>query len=452
MPPTVIVNMMTAVHSGSIGQAIAFPDVCKTPAPPAPPIPIPYPNIAMSSDAASEASKVTADGSKLMVKGSNIRMSTGDEAGAAMGLVSNKIKGKAEFVNYSFDVKADGKNICRLTDPMTQNMGSPANAFGPAELQSPLVAMSPQKEECEKVTKKATDQEQNGNTSWNESGVHTRDRPAFVDVSKAHNCVIYIRATNKDCGTWIGKKHRPKPHAVFTGKTISAKNVDLVKKWQAKARRRAREGSMMSDEARDILPMVTKHRVRKGRSGFDYSFFHGIVMMLEMPDSGNGPDDGMPLRARKHKFGGLVSDVGVNYKNTWITGDYDLMDIMFNELGCVRPDEHEASFTAIKLELNAGMTWDGIQHGPQAQWIPKHEKGFSSDRDFPEAIDTWVKGDEPTPPTITVETPKGTRKMPAYDKNLTVVYPKGVVHLEKDEDAKGALICMGCKNPKPMRK
>ena len=33
------------------GIAFAFPDVCNTPAPPSAPIPIPYPNIAMLSDA-----------------------------------------------------------------------------------------------------------------------------------------------------------------------------------------------------------------------------------------------------------------------------------------------------------------------------------------------------------------------------------------------------------------
>lgn len=50
MPVTVGVNNLSVVHAGSNGMTIAFPDVCKTPAPPAPPIPIPYPNIAMSSD------------------------------------------------------------------------------------------------------------------------------------------------------------------------------------------------------------------------------------------------------------------------------------------------------------------------------------------------------------------------------------------------------------------
>ena len=43
------VNMMTVVHQGSSGMVTGFPDVCKTPSP-AGPIPIPYPNIAMSSD------------------------------------------------------------------------------------------------------------------------------------------------------------------------------------------------------------------------------------------------------------------------------------------------------------------------------------------------------------------------------------------------------------------
>ena len=51
MPVTVGVNFLSVVHASSNGITIAFPDVCKTPAP-AGPIPIPYPNIAKSSDTA----------------------------------------------------------------------------------------------------------------------------------------------------------------------------------------------------------------------------------------------------------------------------------------------------------------------------------------------------------------------------------------------------------------
>src|SRR5437870_8918192 len=118
MPVTVAVNPPdTVVHAGSTGMAQTQLDVCKTPAPPAPPIPIPYPNIAMSSDTADGSSTVKMDGNMIMIKGANLKTSTGDEAGALNGVVSSKIKGKAEFVNYSFDVKADGKNVCRLADP-----------------------------------------------------------------------------------------------------------------------------------------------------------------------------------------------------------------------------------------------------------------------------------------------------------------------------------------------
>jgi uncharacterized protein DUF4150 len=36
-------------------------------------------------------------------------------------VVSSKFKGKAEFILYSFDVKLDGKNACRMGDMMTHN-------------------------------------------------------------------------------------------------------------------------------------------------------------------------------------------------------------------------------------------------------------------------------------------------------------------------------------------
>ena len=122
MGVTVGVNNMTVVHSGSNGVTMAFPDVCKTPAPPAPPIPIPYPNIAKSSDTAQGSKKVKCDGNPICLKDSNFSMSTGDEAGSAGGgVASNKIKGKAEFVNYSFDVKVEGKNVARAMDLMLHN-------------------------------------------------------------------------------------------------------------------------------------------------------------------------------------------------------------------------------------------------------------------------------------------------------------------------------------------
>lgn len=139
MSVTVSVNALTVVHAGSNGITTAFPDVCKTPVPPAPPVPIPYPNIAKSSDTSKGAKTVKCDGNPVCVKDSNFMVSTGDEPGSLFGVASNKVKGKAEFVNFSFDVKFEGKNVPRAFDLMLHNdkntppfpvMQAPAFAMG----------------------------------------------------------------------------------------------------------------------------------------------------------------------------------------------------------------------------------------------------------------------------------------------------------------------------------
>ena len=145
MPVTVSVNNLSVVHKDSNGVTIAFPDVCKTPSPGGP-IPIPYPNIAKSSDTANGTKKVKCDGNPVCVKDSNFQMSTGDEGGSAGGgVASNKIKGKAEFVNFSFDVKFEGKNVARAFDPMLHN---DKNTPPFPVLQGPVIAMGQDKGEC----------------------------------------------------------------------------------------------------------------------------------------------------------------------------------------------------------------------------------------------------------------------------------------------------------------
>lgn len=145
MGVSVGVNNLSVVHKSSNGVTIAFPDVCKTPSPGGP-IPIPYPNIAKSSDTAKGTKKVKCDGNPACVKDSNFRMSTGDEAGSAGGgVVSNKIKGKAEFVNFSFDVKFEGKNVTRAFDLMLHNQ---KNTPPFPLLQGPVVAMASDDRTC----------------------------------------------------------------------------------------------------------------------------------------------------------------------------------------------------------------------------------------------------------------------------------------------------------------
>lgn len=158
MSATINVNKRTVVHKSSNGISTAFPDVCKTPTPGGP-VPIPYPNIAQSADTAKGSKTVKMDGNPIMLKGSNFSTSTGDEAGTAGGgVASSKTKGKAEFVNYSFDVKVEGKNVPRLGDMMVQNKGASANTPPMPEVQPPLVVVvSPAQDQQAKCMQSAAE-------------------------------------------------------------------------------------------------------------------------------------------------------------------------------------------------------------------------------------------------------------------------------------------------------
>lgn len=121
MPVTVFANGRGIVHKGSGGMSLVFPDVCKTPSPGGP-VPIPYPNTGKSADTSQGPDSVKTDGQMPMVQGAKYAMTSGDEGGTAGGgVVSSKIKGLAEFMVYSFDVKFEGKGVCRLGDSMFHN-------------------------------------------------------------------------------------------------------------------------------------------------------------------------------------------------------------------------------------------------------------------------------------------------------------------------------------------
>ena len=109
-------------------------DVCKTPSP-AGPVPIPYPNITMLTQAqgSSCSSKVKFDGGKAATTDTEISMSSGDEAGTVGGVVSNRFKGPAKFKKGSYKVKVQGKPVVHQTSMIGMN-GSNANM--PAGIQT----------------------------------------------------------------------------------------------------------------------------------------------------------------------------------------------------------------------------------------------------------------------------------------------------------------------------
>jgi Domain of unknown function (DUF4150) len=133
MPVTVKVNGVanSLVHKGSNGISIAtIPDVCKTPSPGGP-IPIPYPNISQSATLAKGTTTVKADGGMMIaIKGSEFSLSNGDNPGVAGGVKSSTFMKESTWILYSFDVKMDGKNACRLTDKKFQNHENTADLAG----------------------------------------------------------------------------------------------------------------------------------------------------------------------------------------------------------------------------------------------------------------------------------------------------------------------------------
>lgn len=140
-----LVNSRSPVTKVSSGTTIKFPDVCKTPVGNAI-VPIPYPNVSKSDDLAKGSKTVKVNGAPACLSSSEIATSTGDEAGSAKGIASGTTKGKAFPVNYSFDVKIEGKSVVRNGDPFIgNNRNTP-----PLPIMQAQPAYTPMKEEKEK--------------------------------------------------------------------------------------------------------------------------------------------------------------------------------------------------------------------------------------------------------------------------------------------------------------
>jgi len=109
------------------GMINAFPNVCKTPFPPAPPVPIPYPSISQLQMAQPVSTKVMVCGVPALFKPSKIELTNGDTPGLAGGVVSGSFMQKCEFKTGSFLVSFECKPAVRMGDPATSNK---ANTIG----------------------------------------------------------------------------------------------------------------------------------------------------------------------------------------------------------------------------------------------------------------------------------------------------------------------------------
>jgi len=146
MPVTVKVNGVanSLIHKGSNAVSIAtIPDVCKTPSP-AGPVPIPYPNISQSATLDKGSTTVKADGGMMIaIKGSEFSLSNGDEPGTVGGVKSNTFIKESTWILYSFDVRIEGKNACRLSDKKFQNHENTVDLAGALTTPTPIAADIP---------------------------------------------------------------------------------------------------------------------------------------------------------------------------------------------------------------------------------------------------------------------------------------------------------------------
>ena len=129
---TVFANGQGISSTESDAVSISGPDICRTQVGPIV-VPIPYINIAKSASLSGGSTTVKVNGGMAAIDGCCYKTSTGDEPGDKKGIVSGTTEDKAEFINYSFDVKIEGKGVCRNADPMTHNN---KNAIGPSNQDS----------------------------------------------------------------------------------------------------------------------------------------------------------------------------------------------------------------------------------------------------------------------------------------------------------------------------
>jgi hypothetical protein len=458
MPSTVNVNMRSVVHASSVGISNAFPDPCLTPAPPGPPVPIPYPNIAMSSDTQG-TSTVKADGASCMIKGSSFMQSSGDEAGVAMGVVSGMIKGQAQFAMYSFDVKIEGGNACRLTDPMQQNMSS-ANALGPAEMQAMIMGAGgrdgPRFQACRRVVKQENKQDKKGGAAaaWDGSGVIPEHQGPIQEVVTSQGLKLLIRATKKVCAKWIKQKYQPKPHDIIEGttlKTAADAYVWLAPNWE----KRSKEPNVGTFDKKNAgSPFHTYATATpKGVYVGDYATAVGQIEAACLEFVGivgsTGDDDwGKPFLANQ-KQGLFVKSN--SYVNKYVTGDYDLQDVLVDrDPDCARLLQTGASFGLFQMTVNKKMKWDGIQHGPQAQWVAQEGEDHAiASFSMPQKVKSWLRSPRDTP-ISKVPIAKG-RELAIIEDKLTVVTPQGASTLDGTTRTHDYLVCCGCTKPAPVK-
>ena len=101
--------------------SLSFPDVCLTPQPVGPPVPVPYANTSQHATAVGFVPNVILSGGFAHNVTTTVPMSSGDEPGTNGGVASGMFAGPTRFVAGSATVLFGGQPATRLSSPTQQN-------------------------------------------------------------------------------------------------------------------------------------------------------------------------------------------------------------------------------------------------------------------------------------------------------------------------------------------
>jgi hypothetical protein len=123
------------------GMDMAFPDVCLTPAPPAPPVPLPYPNIANRPAGVPAVYTVLWGGAPAHNMSTVIPFSNGDNPGVALGVASGLVMGPSRCTTAAMTVLVGGMPATRMTSTtMQNNTNAPGVCLAPSQTKVLLLA------------------------------------------------------------------------------------------------------------------------------------------------------------------------------------------------------------------------------------------------------------------------------------------------------------------------
>jgi hypothetical protein len=290
-------------------------------------------------------------------------------------------------------------------------------------LEPPVIAIPIDGPECKKTHEEKKKQKQE-RTSWGKCGIISEHRGPIQDAATQLKMVLYIRATNPDCEPWIREKHQPKPHSCMKGKTINAGSADKVEVWLKEFfKDKGVENMKIAELSHSGSP--AHKRLYKSNG----SYFRGIV--------------GLPVSDGKIRPATGAGRQTVSYSGKWMTGDYDLFEVLMNGKKCLKVSGD--AFALLKKTINEGCQWDAIQHPPQAQWVPNKKEQAAGVK--PCNMNLEVKaclqtGADRTKMIPVLPPPR--TDMAVLDTPLTVVAGNGVMQLDDPDKVAEALICQEC--------